>query len=166
MTYTAESIKQMNAKALAGYKRTREFIYRLNRLPSGKLDNIMRDQHNQEFRQINCLECANCCKTISPGIYYSDIKRLGIALKMKVTDIISTYLVLDDEGVYGFKQTPCPFLDENNYCAIYESRPKACREYPHTNRKRFYQLFDITALNTKVCPAVFNIIERLKLIFR
>ncbi len=31
--------------------------------------------------------------------------------------------------------SPCPFLGDDNYCSVYEARPKACREYPHTDRK-------------------------------
>ena len=45
---------------------------------------------------------------------------------------------------------------------VYESRPKACREYPHTDRPRFYQILDLTLKNAEVCPAVFELIERLK----
>ena len=119
-------------------------------------------QHIQEFDKINCLECANCCKTISPAIYESDLKRIAAALKIKVADIVSRYLCLDNDGDYVFKHTPCPFLDNENYCTIYKSRPKACREYPHTNRKRFYQVLDLKVKNSEVCPAVFNILENLK----
>ena len=74
---------------------------------------------------------------------------------------IDAYLEMDEEEEYVFRLQPCPFLGTDNYCAIYASRPKACREYPHTDRKRFYQILDLTAKNTKVCPAVFNIVEEL-----
>lgn len=30
---------------------------------------------------------------------------------------------------------PCPLLGRDNYCAVYADRPKACREYPHTDRR-------------------------------
>ncbi len=162
MNYTEESIGRMQSKAVANYKSIKTFIRRLGRMQPQKLDKFMLEQHNLEFQQINCLECANCCKTISPAIYESDIRRIGAALKMKPADVISSYLLLDKDGEYVFKKTPCPFLDKENYCAIYESRPKACREYPHTNRKRFYQILELTARNTKVCPTVFNIIEKMR----
>ena len=60
------------------------------------------------------------------------------------------------------RQAPCPFLDSDNYCAVYDNRPNACREYPHTDRKRIIQLLDLTYKNTFVCPAVLEITEKIK----
>jgi Fe-S-cluster containining protein len=69
---------------------------------------------------------------------------------------------VDEDGDYVFRSAPCPFLDLENYCTVYESRPLACREYPHTNRKRFYQVVDLSLTNTEICPAVASIFEDLK----
>ena len=59
---------------------------------------------------------------------------------MKPIEFIDQYLYKDEDNDWVFKQLPCPFLDHSNYCIIYEVRPKACKEYPHTNRKKFYQI--------------------------
>lgn len=40
--------------------------------------------------------------------------------------------------------------------------PKACREYPHTDRIKQHQLLKLTEKNADVCPAVFEIVEKLK----
>jgi Fe-S-cluster containining protein len=45
---------------------------------------------------------------------------------------------------------------------IYEVRPKACREFPHTDRKKFQQISDLTLKNIPICPAAFNIVEEMK----
>ena len=42
------------------------------------------------------------------------------------------------------------------------TRRTACREYPHTNRKRFYQILDLSLKNTEICPAVADVFEGLK----
>jgi Fe-S-cluster containining protein len=162
MSYTKKSILIMQSSAAAGYNSILKIMQKLGKLNSRKLDNLVNELHNKEFSQIDCLECANCCKTISPAIYGSDLRRMALALKMKTTDFIDNYLLKDEEDDYVFRETPCPFLGDDNYCAIYESRPKACREYPHTDRKRFYQILELTAKNSKVCPTVFNIIGRLR----
>ncbi|WP_332911960.1 YkgJ family cysteine cluster protein [Algoriphagus boritolerans] len=52
---------------------------------------------------------------------------------------------------------PCPFLGADNKCLVYEDRPKACREYPHTNRKNMLGILDLSLKNTLVCPAVSKI---------
>jgi hypothetical protein len=51
------------------------------------------------------------------------------------------------------------FLGTDNYCSIYQVILKACRENPHTNRRRIYQIDRLTVKNTAVCPAAFKIVE-------
>lgn len=126
------------------------------------LDNIVHQLHDETFQKIDCLDCANCCKTTSPAIYERDIDRLSKHLKIKPSKLIQTYLVKDEDNDYVFKSAPCPFLDYENYCTVYESRPLACREYPHTNRKRFYQVLNLSLANTLICPAVASIFEKLR----
>jgi hypothetical protein len=84
---------------------------------------------------------------------------------MKPGDFIDKYLRVDEDKDLVLKSSPCAFLGSDNYCAIYESRPKACREYPHTDRKKMVQIMDLTHKNTLVCPAVLEMVERLKKIF-
>jgi Fe-S-cluster containining protein len=67
----------------------------------------------------------------------------------------------DEDGDYVFKSSPCPFLASDNACSIYEFRPKACREYPHTNRPQMKQILDLTFKNATVCPAVKEILKRI-----
>lgn len=91
-----------------------------------------------------------------------DIERLAKQFRMKPSEFINQYLYLDSENDYVFKETPCPFLMPDNYCMVYENRPRACREYPHTDRKRFYQILSLSLTNTHYCPAVYEVVDRLK----
>ncbi len=124
----------------------------------------MQTLHEEEFEVTDCLECANCCKTTSPIVLDRDISRISKFLRLKDHQFIENYLQLDkDDGLYMFNQVPCPFLDEtDNKCIIYEVRPKACKEYPHTDRKNFHQITGLTLKNTEICPATFRIVEELK----
>jgi Fe-S-cluster containining protein len=81
---------------------------------------------------------------------------------MKPADIIQKYLRIDEDGDMVFRSMPCPFLGDDNYCAIYENRPKACREYPHTDRKRFYQIYNLSIKNAYTCPIVFEVMEEIR----
>ena len=81
---------------------------------------------------------------------------------MPVADFSAKYLKIDEDGDTVLKTAPCPFLGSDNYCSIYDVRPKACQEYPHTNRKDMHQILQTTFMNTMICPAVFEITERLK----
>ena len=134
----------------------------LKRKKPSNLDDVFQELHAQVFEEINCLQCANCCKTTSPVFYMKDIERAAKAIKMKPSAFIDTYLKVDEDKDYILKSSPCPFLDYENYCTIYKDRPTACRDYPHTNRKRIVQILDLTLKNTSVCPAVARIFTKLK----
>ena len=81
------------------------------------------------------------------------------ALRMKAADVMARYLRTDEDGDIVFQSMPCPFLGNDNYCSIYESRPKACREYPHTDRKKFYQIYKLAVKNAYTCRIVFEVLE-------
>lgn len=125
-----------------------------------KLDDVFHHEHNHVFKQIDCLSCANCCKTTSPIFRAVDIKRIAKRLKMSEHLFISSYLKIDEDQDYVLKQSPCFFLQSDNTCSIYEDRPLACREYPHTDRKNMYQILDLTLKNTEICPAVSRIFQK------
>jgi len=137
----------------------------LNALKKGNprlVDDAFHEKHEEVFAEVDCLQCANCCKTTSPIFYTTDIDRAARSLKIKPGEFVEKYLRIDEDRDYVLKSSPCPFLDAENYCSIYEDRPKACREYPHTNRKKMIQIMDLTYKNTLVCPAVLKMVERLK----
>ncbi|MEA3318194.1 MAG: YkgJ family cysteine cluster protein [Bacteroidota bacterium] len=152
----------LQEKALQLQLDSKAFFKKLKKKKPKNLDDIVHQYHYEAFNEINCLDCANCCKSISPTLYNKDIERLSKALKIKPSDFVEKYLNVDSDNDYVFKETPCPFLLPDNYCIVYENRPKACREYPHTDRKKFYQLINLSLKNTEICPAVYDIINRLK----
>ena len=117
--------------------------------------------HDKISKRTDCLSCGNCCRTLGPRITDKDLERMAKVLRQKTTDVIANYLRIDEDGDMVFKTMPCPFLGTENYCSIYESRPKACREYPHTDRKRFYQIFNLSIKNAQTCPSVYEVLEEL-----
>ena len=78
---------------------------------------------------------------------------------MKVVDFIKQYLRIDEDNDYVLQTLPCSFLGTDNYCSIYKVRPKACSEFPHTNRKKFYQISKLTLENVKICPQLFKLLS-------
>jgi Fe-S-cluster containining protein len=154
--------KELKALAKGKQKENIRLLSHLKKFRLNDVDNLFHEAHEEVFENMDCLACANCCKTTSPIFYPRDIERMAVSCGIKPGAFTEKYLRIDEEGDYVLKQAPCPFLDENNYCTHYNSRPNACREYPHTNRKKMEQLFDLTVKNTLVCPAVFQILEKLK----
>lgn len=156
------NLEEFNKEAQDAKTRNKKFFNTLKKKTPKDLDTIFHTEHEEVFAKTDCLKCANCCKTTSPIFYQRDIERASKALKLKPGVFIQTYLYMDEEGDFVLKQAPCPFLDAENYCRIYEDRPAACKEYPHTDRKNMRQILDITYRNTLVCPAVLRITERVK----
>ncbi|MDR0370961.1 MAG: YkgJ family cysteine cluster protein [Prevotellaceae bacterium] len=116
--------------------------------------------HAKFSDEIDCLSCANCCRRLGPRITEKDIEKIAKSLRMKTSAVVEKYLRKDEDDDWVFRSMPCPFLGhDDNYCAIYAHRPKACREYPHTDRKRFYQLYHLSVKNAAVCPIVYRVLN-------
>ena len=113
------------------------------------------------LERTDCLQCANCCRSLGPLLTDKDIERMAKALRIKVSDFTNRYLRVDEDGDTVFKSMPCPFLESDNYCSMYESRPKACRDYPHTDRKRFYQIYNLSIKNAYTCPIVYEVLQEI-----
>lgn len=127
-----------------------------------KMDKEIHALHREVCAEIDCLECGNCCRTLGPMILPNDVDQMCKSLRIKPSVFIEKHLNTDEDGDMVFRSMPCPFLGKDNYCAVYENRPKACREYPHTDRKNFYQIYELSIKNASVCPIVFTVLERLK----
>ncbi len=147
------------------WNENKKFLAKLKKSQPRDLDKNVSELHDEEFSIIDCLECANCCKTTGPLFTQKDVQRIAKHLRIKPGIFIETYLRIDEDQDMVLKSVPCTFLSEDNYCSIYTVRPKACSEFPHTNRKKFHQLNEITLNNIAVCPAVFNIVEALKKLY-
>ena len=141
-------------------KENKKFFLKLNKKSPKSIHSVINQLHDDVFEEIDCLVCANCCKTTPPIITDRDISRIAKHLKMKEGDFVQKYIVIDADGDYIYKTTPCVFLDDDNYCMIYEVRPKACREYPHTDTNRIS--LKLMQKNISVCPAVYEMVERMK----
>ncbi len=126
--------------------------------------NARADQlHEAVFGELDCLDCANCCISIPPIINETDIKRAAKFLRLRPADFKSQYIRVDEDQDMVINASPCPFLGSDNTCFIYEARPKACRAYPHTDNHEFLKNSRLHATNSYYCPAVFHILERMKL---
>ena len=155
-------IKNLPKLAKDKHNDSKKFFTKLKSKPPKNLDYVMQDLHDAEFKKTNCLDCANCCKTTGPLFTDKDIERVSKHFKMKTQQFIDQYLRIDEDNDYVLQSVPCTFLGADNYCSIYEVRPKACREFPHTDRKKFQQISNLTLKNVAICPAAFNIVEEMK----
>jgi Fe-S-cluster containining protein len=157
-----EFINQLPQLAKDKHNENKKFFAKLRKKPPKKLDYLMQELHEEEFSRTDCLDCANCCKTTGPLFTDKDVTRIAKHFKMKEQAFITQFLRIDEDNDYVLQSVPCTFLGADNYCSIYEVRPKACREFPHTNRKKFQQISNLTLKNVAICPAAYTIVEEMK----
>lgn len=157
-----EILKNLPQMAREKSLENKKFFTKLKQKPPKNLDYLMQELHEAEFQKTDCLQCGNCCRTTGPLFTNADIERISKHFKLKPQQFVDQCLQIDDENDYVLQKVPCTFLGADNYCSIYDVRPKACREFPHTDRKKFHQISNLTLKNVAICPAAFNIVEMMK----
>jgi uncharacterized protein len=136
-------------------------IKSVKKLSSKQADQLVNEIHHEVFLNIDCLQCANCCKTTSPLFTQEDIGRISSYLGLSRSAFVQQYLIIDEDGDFVFNRpAPCPFLGNNNMCSVYSVRPEACAGYPHTGEPGQRRKLKIAKHNAVLCPGVFRILER------
>jgi len=141
----------------------RQKIYKqyLQKAEKNKVLRQLPDLHEEAFARIDCLQCANCCKNYSPRFKTPDIKRISKHLGLRESEFIDKYLKVDEEGDYVVKTLPCPFLNADNTCSIYEERPSDCRRFPYTDEDVIIKRQALTLKNSSFCPITYYVLEKL-----
>ncbi|HRN47660.1 MAG TPA: YkgJ family cysteine cluster protein [Niabella sp.] len=139
-------------------KQYRQFLKRTDK---NKILKQLPALHEEAFEKIDCLTCANCCKNYSPRFKTPDIKRISKHFGMKESVFIETYLRVDEDGDFVVKSSPCPFLNDDNTCMIYEKRPSDCARFPYTNEDVIVKRQAHTIKNSEFCPITYYVLEKL-----
>ena len=126
-----------------------------------EVDRLAWKFHQELFAEMDCIACSNCCRVTATTLNKRDVARISRRLKMSPEDFHAQYVRKKDNGELRFKSIPCPFLTPEG-CSVYDSRPKTCREYPHTDKCEFNSRLIFLVNQCSVCPVVFEIFERLK----
>lgn len=150
-------------KALAAEKQNENIGFRafLKKQPSKKLDETVRLLGDEVSKQIDCTQCANCCKHLHPSFTQKEIENLAESRNKSVEALRNEFDFDTNDHVFRMKHSPC-FLLKDNLCTVYSNRPFACADYPHLHKPDFkYRLHSVFS-NYEICPIVFNTMEQLK----
>jgi len=157
-------LKTLKKKFDLSRKAFRYFISRLEKKPPQNLHEILDKTEKEVWQQVSCLNCANCCKVMSPTYTAEDIRRISAHLKMKPKEFKEKWLYRDrSNNDWMNKSQPCQFLElKTNMCTIYEVRPADCADFPHFHKRPATDYLYIHKQNIEYCPATMLMIEKLK----
>ncbi len=138
------------------------FLDKLDEIVPHDMPELVARLDAEMWKDVNCQECANCCKTMTPTFTPKDVKRIAAHLDMKPKEFRDKWLKKETDSEDWVNSTqPCQFL-VNNKCSIYEVRPADCAEFPHHNKKPFDAYNDTFKNNLIHCPATLILIDRMK----
>ncbi len=142
--------------------RFREYLKTRLNMPREQTDLIVKETTDEVWSQIDCVACANCCKTLSIEVDAKDITKLAARLHISMAQFKTNYCeVLPDKTVV-LKSRPCVFLADDGKCKVYEDRPRACMDYPYLAEPHFVARSISMVENCRCCPIVFNVWQQLK----
>ena len=139
----------------------------LKRIAKSKPRNMIKNSialAEKTWEEVGCLNCANCCKKMTPTFKKVEVKRIAEHIGLSYKEYFEKYLTIDDDnGDIINKSTPCQHLNlKTNKCSVYEIRPADCRLFPHFQRKDFHDISYVIAENVAACPATLIFVEKLQ----
>lgn len=155
-------LKNFKKLVVSNKRKMRSFLTRLKKTPPRKLDQWAVDTEPEVWKEVDCLSCANCCKTMSPTFTVADVNRIANFLGTTPKEFRDKYLFKDRIGDWLNVKQPCQFLDlKSNKCSIYAVRPSDCAGFPHLSKKKVVDYVHVHHQNVEFCPATFNMVQKM-----
>ena len=125
--------------------------------------------------QIDCRQCAECCRVGDVPLAERDVEHLTRFLGISEKAFFEKYTARGENDVLILRRAAlpdsprpdspvgCVFLSGND-CTVYEARPGNCQRFPHVVRgsgsivSRMWQFVD----RATYCPIVYNWMETVK----
>ena len=153
-------------KMLGEKKREENLRFRKHMKAHDHSDRILRRIAEEVEEQIDCTQCANCCRVATAKVTERDLERLAKYLRIKPARVQADFTTAsEEEGLVlrRDKKTGCVFLNGNE-CTVYDARPESCQRFPHVVRgngslaSRMWEFVDRACY----CPIVYNSLEAFK----
>lgn len=126
------------------------------------LDEQFHKLHKELFNQINCKDCLNCCRKLTPTFHVKELDQIAKEAGMETEELLALCDRTDYEE-YQLREDieVCPFLTESG-CEVEVCKPATCRDFPYTSQdNRLESLLGMLSF-VRVCPVVYEIFEELK----
>lgn len=157
------NLRSFKQKVRHHEKSFKRYLAKIGKNPPRGLDTIAENIDAEVWKEVDCLSCANCCKTMTPTFTKTDIKRIAGHFDMTSKEFTEKWLEFDKkEGDWMNKKQPCQFLDMGtNMCSIYEVRPSDCSGFPYLKKKKMVDYIHVHQQNVSYCPATYKMVEKM-----
>lgn len=160
------NLRAFKIKSGKNKRRMRVFLGKIEKNATRGLDKIAEKVDKEVWQEVDCLTCANCCKTMTPTFTKQDLVRISAYFNQTVGEFKEKWLYKDKNGDWMNTRTPCQFLDKKtNMCSIYSIRPADCAGFPHLAKRKMLEYIDVHKQNIAYCPASYKMVEKMQLIF-
>lgn len=157
------NLRSFKQKVRYHKKGLKSFLTKLEKNPPRGLANLATSLEKEVWKDVDCLSCANCCKTMSPTYTQADIKRIAKHFDQTPAAFTKQWLRKDRIGDLLNKTEPCQFLDlKDNKCSIYAIRPLDCSGFPHLRKKKMVDYIHVHKQNIEHCPATYKLVEKMQ----
>ena len=158
------NIQKYQRRAYRKKKQLASFLRKISKSKKKGILKITAEIDKEVWKEVACLDCANCCTKMTPTYTRKDVNRIASHFRMTYQEFFGKWLTIDENKDIINKSTPCQFLGKDKKCSIYSIRPDDCAGFPHLNRKDFrYQAGEKTYTgNLSFCPATLVFVEKLK----
>src|SRR2546430_14253996 len=86
--------------------RLRRFLTKIENNPPQGLDDLADIADREVWKEIDCLACSNCCRTMTPTYTFKDLQRISKHLNMTISQFKEKWLYKNREGEWMNKNTP------------------------------------------------------------
>ena len=157
------NLRSFRQKVIRTKTSMRRFLSKMEKHPPSGFDVLTAKLEKEVWKEVDCLSCANCCKTMTPTFNAADLKRISAHFGQTVEDFKKKWLYKErkKDGDWMNKKQPCQFLNlEDNKCSIYAIRPADCAGFPHLPKK-MKDYVHVHKQNIEYCPATYKLVEKM-----
>lgn len=144
-----QDLEVLKTKSRLNLKENQVFFEAIEKQSNSVIDAKVKDLNDVISREIDCLDCGNCCQNLRPIATDEEMSKF-----VKAEDI-ETY-----KYAYGFTCKNINLCDFK--CQVYLERPQECQDFPYMDRPHFSGRKHEILQNAEVCPIVYNVLESLK----
>ena len=158
------NLRSFKQKVRHNGKQLKSFLTKTSKHNSKAWEASAEKMNKEVWQEVDCLSCANCCKTMTPTFTPTDIKRISAHLNTTPKELKEKWLHYDkkDKDCLN-KLNPFQFLNlKTHKCDIYEVRPADCAGFPHLTKKKLPDYVHVHKQNVELCPATYKMVEKMQ----